>query len=214
MEPVSLDTLKYVAKTTLKVAVTVLAFLFILTKCGGCDNNIIVPKPDNSQYFAKMKSDSLKIVKLEEKQKQDSLKTIASKQSEDSIKAVADKYTKLYKNSSKKVRELLAMGICDTVEITVALNNCDSTIKSKDNLLAQKDSTNKSINEELSTVKEELGISKGMVVTAKTIIKNQAEDYKALEKTSKKALRKQKAKTIGVIILASIVEVLTIFGLK
>ena len=34
-----------------------------------------------------------------------------------------------------------------------------------------------------------------MVVTAKTIIKNQAEDYKTLEKESKKALRKQKVKT-------------------
>jgi hypothetical protein len=94
------------------------------------------------------------------------------------------------------------------------MNDCDSTIKSKNNLLAQKDSTNKSVNEELSTVKEELVISKGMVVTAQTIIKNQAEDYKTLEKESKKALRKQKIKTIGAIIVASITEVLTIFALK
>lgn len=214
MEPISISTLKYISVTTLKVFVLVLAFLFVLTKCGGCDNNIIAPKHDNSQYFAKIKSDSLKIAKLEEKQKEDSLKTIASKQPEDSIKIVADKYTKLYKNSSKKVRELLAMGICDTVEITIALNNCDSTIKSKDELLAQKDTTYNRVNEELNTVKEQLSITKGMVVTAKTIIKNQSEDYKTLEKTSKKELRKQKIKTIGVIIVSALAEALTIFALK
>jgi hypothetical protein len=145
---------------------------------------------------------------------QDSLNTIASKRSEDSIKVIADKNEKLYRSSSKRVRELLARGICDTILIKIAMNDCDSTIKSKNNLLAQKDSTNKSVNEELSTVKEELVISKGMVVTAQTIIKNQAEDYKTLEKESKKALRKQKIKTIGAIIVASITEVLTIFALK
>jgi hypothetical protein len=214
MEPISLDTIKYILSVTLKVIVVTLAFLFILTKCGGCDSKIVVPKHDNSALFAKMKSDSIKIIKLEEEQKQDSLKTIASKQSEDSIKVVADKYTKLYKNSSKRVRDLLARGICDTVEITIALNNCDSTIESKDRLLAQKDSTYESINEELINVKEQNGILKSEVKTAKTIISNQAEDYKTLEKTSKKELRKQKIKTIGVIVVSALVEALTIFALK
>jgi hypothetical protein len=53
-----------------------------------------------------------------------------------------------------------------------------------------------------------------MVASARIILKNQAEDYKILEKKSKKALRKQKIKTIGAIIVASITEVLTIFALR
>lgn len=179
-----------------------------------CGDKIEVAKSDNSIYFAKMKSDSIKIIRLMQERHEDSLKTVASKHAEDSLKVIADKNEKLYRSSSKIVRELLARGICDTVLIEVAMNDCDSTIKSKDALLAQKDSTNKSVNEELSTVKEELGVSKGMVVTAQTIIKNQEEDYKNLEKESKKDLRKQEAKTIGAIILASIIEGLTIFGLK
>lgn len=205
---------KHFAGLILKGIVITLACLFVFRYCGGCDNKIEVAKTDNSQYFAKMKSDSITIVSLMQERYDDSLKTLASKRSEDSIKVIADKNERLYRNSSKRVRELLARGICDTVLIEVAMNDCDSTIKSKDALLAQKDSTNKSVNEELSTVKEELGVSKGMVVTAQTIIKNQADDYKALEKESKKALRKQKIKTIGVIILATLTEALTIFALK
>lgn len=205
---------KYWSGLILKGIVILLALAFIFTRFGGCDNKIEVAKTDNSQYFAKMKSDSMTIVNLMQERYEDSLKTLASKRAEDSIKVVADKNEKLYRSSAKRVRELIALGICDTVVIKVALNDCDSTIKSKDVLLAQKDSTYESVNNELSTVKEELSISKGMVESAKTIIKNQDTDYKALEKESKKALRKQKVKTIGVIILASIVEALTIFGLR
>lgn len=197
-----------------KGIVILLALAFIFTRLGGCDNNITVEKHDNSQYFAKMKSDSLIIVSLMEKQYQDSLKTVASKRSEDSLKVIADNNEKLYRNSSKKVRELLARGICDTLLVVETINACDSVIKSKDALISQKDSTYNRVQEELSTVKEELVVSKSTVVTAQTIIKNQAEDYKNLEKDSKKALRKQKVKTIGAIILASIVEGLTIFALK
>jgi predicted RND superfamily exporter protein len=197
-----------------KGIIILLALTFIFTRFGGCDNKIEVAKTDNSQYFAKMKSDSMTIINLMQERYEDSLKTLASKRAEDSIKVVADKNEKLYRSSSKRVRELLARGICDTTLIQVAFNDCDSTIKSKDNLLAQKDSTNKSINEELGTVKEELGISKSMVATAQTIIKNQAEDYKVLEKDSKKALRKQKVKTVGVIILATLTQFLTIFALR
>ena len=98
--------------------------------------------------------------------------------------------------------------------VVETINACDSLIKSKDALISQKDSTYNRVQEELSTVKEELVVSKSMVVTAQTIIKNQADDYKTLEKESKKALRKQKVKTVGVIILATITEVLTIFALK
>ena len=197
-----------------KGIVVLLALAFIFSKFGGCDNKIIEDKHDNNQYFAKMKSDSMTIVNLMQERYEDSLKTLASKRAEDSIKVVADKNEKLYRSSAKRVRELIALGICDTVVIKVALNDCDSTIKSKDALIAQKDSTNKSVNNELSKAKEELSVSKGMVESAKTIIKNQDTDYKALEKESKKALRKQKFKTIGAIIVASITEVLTIFVLK
>jgi len=207
------STAKHIGELILKGIVILFAILFIF-RWFGCGEEVIVPKTDNSQYFAKMKSDSMIIVSLMEKQYQDSLNTLASKRSEDSIKVIADKKEKLYRNSSKRVRELLARGICDTVLINVAFNDCDSTIKSKDALLAQKDSTNKSVNEELSTVKEELGISKGMVATAQTIIKNQDDDHKALEKESKKQLRKQKFKTIITIIGGVVVEALTIFALK
>jgi len=197
-----------------KGVVILLAIAFIFSKFGGCDNKIIEDKHDNSQYFAKMKSDSMTIIRLMQERYDDSLKVLVSKRSEDSLKVIADKNEKLYRNSAKKVRELIALGICDTVVVKVALNDCDSTIKSKDKLLAQKDSTYNRVQEEMATVKEELGISKSMVATAQTIIKNQAEDYKTLEKDSKKALRKQKVKTVGVIILATITEVLTIFALK
>lgn len=206
--------LKYYSKLVLKVVVISLALAFIFSKFGGCDNNITVEKHNNSQYFKKMKSDSLIIVSLMEKQYQDSLKIVASKRSEDSLRVIADRNERLYRNSSKKVRELLKLGILDTVLVAETINSCDSTIKSKDALISQKDSTYKSISEELNTVKEELGVSKSMVVTAQTIIKNQAEDYKTLEKDSKKALKKQKVKTVGAIILATITEALTIFALK
>lgn len=198
----------------IKGIVILLALAFIFTRFGGCDNNIVVEKHDNSKYFAKMKSDSLLIIGLMEKQYQDSLNTLASKRSEDSIKVIADRNEKLYRGSAKKVRELISRGICDTVLVEVALNDCDSTIKSKDSLIAQKDSTYNRVQEELSTVKEELSVSKGMVVTAQTTIKNQAEDYKTLEKESKKALRKQKAKTILSNVFWGLAEALTIFGLK
>lgn len=206
--------IKHWSGIVLKGIIILLALAFIFTRFGGCDNNITVEKHDNSQYFKKMKSDSLIIVSLMEKKYQDSLKTVASKLSEDSLKVVADKNYILYRNSSKKVRELLSKGIYDTVLVVETINACDSVIKSKDDLIAQKDSTYNRVQEELSTVKEELGVSKSMVVTAQTIIKNQADDYKTLEKESKKALRKQKVKTVGVIILATITEVLTIFALK
>lgn len=206
--------LKYYSKLVLKVVVILLALAFIFSKFGGCDNNITVEKHDNSQYLSKMKSDSLIIVSLMEKQYQDSIKTLISKRSEDSIKVIADRNEKLYKSLSKKVKALFTKGICDTVLVIETIDACDSVIKSKDVLISQKDSTYNRVQEELSTVKEELGISKSTVVTAQTIIKNQAEDYKNLEKDSKKALRKQKVKTIGAIILASIVEGLTIFALK
>lgn len=205
---------KYWSGLILKGIVILLALAFIFSKFGGCDNKIIEDKHDNSQYFAKMKSDSMTIVNLMQERYEDSLKTLASKRSEDSLKVLADKNERLYRGSAKKVRELIALGICDTVVVKVALNDCDSTIKSKDKLMAQKDSTYNKAQEEMADVKQELGISKSMVVTAQTIIKNQADDYNALEKDSKKALRKQKVKTFGAIFLATLTEVLTIFALK
>jgi len=206
--------IKHVLTTLGKGIVILLAVLFMIRWLGCGNDHVEVETYDNSQLLAKMKSDSMTIVNLMQEQYEDSLKTLASKRSEDSIKVIADRNEKLYKGSAKRVRELIALGICDTVIIKVALNDCDSTIASKNKLIAQKDSTYDRVNEELSTVKEELGISKGMVSTAQTIIKNQVSDYKALEKDSKKALKKQKAKTIVTIILASIVEGLTIFSLR
>jgi hypothetical protein len=210
----NLTVIKYSLITGAKFITLLLALLFVVTKCGGCDSHIVTPKTDNTNLFAKMKSDSIAIVGLMESRYRDSLKTIASKHSEDSIKKVSDNYAKLYRGSAKKVRELIALGICDTVEIKVALNDCDSTIKSKDVLIAQKDSTCKSINKQLVTAKQELIVTKEIIDISKIVIKNKDDDYKALEDSSKKELRKQKAKTIGAIIIASITEVLTILALK
>jgi hypothetical protein len=206
--------IKHSLITIAKGIVILLAVLFVIRWFGCSNDEVEVKTYDNSQYFAKMKSDSMTIVNLMQERYEDSLKTLASKRSEDSIKVIADKNEKLYKGFAKRVRELIALGICDTVVVKVALNDCDSTITSKNKLIAQKDSTYEKVNKELTTVKEELSINKEMVTTAKTIIKNQEDDYKALGKDSKKALRKEKAKTIGAIILASVVEVLTIFSLK
>ncbi len=209
-----ITTIKYWIITGCKFVIVLLAFLFVLTKCGGCDNKIEVAKTDNTQYFAKMKSDSLLIIGFMEKQYQDSLKVMASKRSEDSIKVVADKNEKLYRGSAKKVRELIALGICDTVVVKVALNDCDSTIKSKNSLIAQKDSTNQKLTNENTTLKQTVVVQKDMVDASRTIIANQDKDYKELEKESKKALRRQKFKTIVAIIGGVVVEALTIFALK
>jgi predicted RND superfamily exporter protein len=206
--------IKHWSGIVLKGIIILLALAFIFTRFGGCHNSITVEKHDNSQYFKKMKSDSLIIVSLMEKKYQDSLKTVASKRSEDSIKVIADRNEKLYKSLSKKIKALFIKGICDTVLVIETIDACDSVIKSKDALISQKDSTYNRVQEELSTVKEELGVSKSMVVTAQTIIKNQAEDYKTLEKDSKKALRKQKVKTFLSNAFWGLAEALTIFALK
>ena len=203
--------LKYNLELIIAVTGIIAVSLFIFNKCSDKQTVDII---DNAKYFDKLKSDSLLIVELTNKRHQDSINVLHSKIKEDSLRVISDKYHSLYNNSSKKVRELLKLGICDTVLIEVVMNDCDSTIKSKDKLLAQKDSTNTKLGIELNTTKEELNVSKGMVVAAKTIIANQETNYKTLEESSKKEMKKQKRKTIGAIIIASVTEVLTIFALK
>lgn len=205
---------KYWSSIAVKGIVITLACLFVFRYCGGCDNHIVAPKTDNSHLFAKMKSDSLIIVSLMEKSYQDSLKVHASKLKEDSLIEIKDKFEVLYRKSSKVVREEMSEGILDTNSVKVALNDCDSLNISNQKVISQKDSTNNALSAELETVKEEKVVLTSENETARIIINNLMNDNKSLEKESKKALRRQKIKTIGVIILATLTEALTIFALK
>jgi len=197
-----------------KGIVMLLALAFIFTRFGGCDNNITVEKHDNSIYFAKMKADSIKSLANDIKIKVLEAKLAIKERTEDSLVTLAYNTQKKADKSAKTVRDLIKKGVCDTVEVLIALNDCDSVKQADNRVLASKDSTNQVLREENTTLKEDNVLQKGMVDAARIILKNQAEDYKTLEKESKKALRKQKIKTIGAIIVASITEVLTIFALK
>lgn len=205
---------KYSLITIGKVIIVILAVLFIISKFGRCDNKIQVAKIDNSQYFAKMKADSIKSIANNNKILALEAKLVVKERLEDSLVTLANNTQKKADKSAKTVRDLIKKGVCDTAKVLIALNDCDSVKQADNRALVSKDSTNQVLREENKVLKEDNALQKGMVSTAQTIIKNQAEDYKVLEKDSKKALRKQKFKTVGVIILATITEVLTIFALK
>lgn len=208
------STAKHIAGFVLKSIVILLALAFIFTRFGGCDNKIQVAKTDNSQYFAKMKADSIKSLANDIKIKSLEAKLKVYERRDDSLVTLAYNTQKKADKSAKTVRDLIKKGVCDTVEVLIALNDCDSVKQADNRAMASKDSTNQVLRDENTVLKEDNQLQKGMVESARIILKNQAEDYKVLEKKSKKALRKQKAKTIGAIILASIVEGLTILGLK
>ena len=200
--------------TICKGIVILLALAFIFTRFGGCDNKIQIAKTDNSIYFAKMKADSIKSLANDIKIKSLEAKLAVKERSEDSLVTLAYNTQKIADKSAKKVRDLIKKGVCDTVEVLIALNDCDSVKQADNRAMASKDSTNNVLKEENSILKEDNILQKGMVSAARIILKNQSDDYKSLEKESKKALRKQKIKTIGVIILATLTEALTIFALK
>ncbi len=208
------STVKYVSGLILKWIVITLACLFLFRYCGGCDNHIIAPKTDNSIYFAKMKADSIKSLANDIKIKSLEVKLAIKERSEDSLVKLAYVTQKKANKSANTVRDLIKKGVCDTVEVLIALNDCDSVKQADNRVMASKDSTNQVLRDENKVLKEDNDLQKGIVTAARIILKNQADDYKSLEKESKKVLRRQKAKTIGVIILASIVEGLTIFGLR
>lgn len=196
-----------------KGLIILFALLFIF-RLFGCGEEVIVSKTDNSQYFAKMKSDSIKSLANDIKIKSLEAKLAIKERSEDSLVKLAYNTQKKADRSAKTVRDLIKKGVCDTVEVLIALNDCDSVKQADNRAMASKDSTNQVLRDENKVLKEDNDLQKGMVTAARIILKNQADDYKALEKSSKKALRKQKIKTIGVIILATLTEALTIFALK
>lgn len=203
MEPISLDTIKYITLSALKLVVIILAFLFVLTKCAGCDDKPIIVTQDNTSLFAKIKADSLKSLEME-------LELTLSEAKIDSLEQTKSKVEIKWYKSSKDAKIQLGLSKCDTTTIRVvfrALNDCDSLSNINNKLLEQKDSI-------IIILKKDLIINRGMVISAREIINNQAEDYIKLEKSSKKELRKQKIKTIGIIIGATLTEVLTIFALK
>lgn len=197
---IDLTKIKLWSKRVLYAIVLILALLFVLTKCGGCDNKIEVVKTDNTALFAKIKSDSLELLKLNDK-------LVTSEAKTDSLMNAKGKAATSYSNSSKGVRDDIKKGKCDTVKVNIALNDCDSLNKVNDRIISQKDSTETTLKEANKLLTEDNA-------TLKIVVKNLSGDYKALEKTSKKALRKQKFKTVVAIIGGVIVEVLTIFALK
>jgi len=207
------STAKHIAGLVLKGIVILFAVLFIF-RWLGCGEKVIVPKTDNSQYFAKMKADSIKSLANDIKIKSLEAKLAIKERSEDSLVKLAYNTQKKADKSAKTVRDLIKKGVCDTVEVLIALNDCDSVKQADNRALASKDSTNQVLRDENTVLKEDNVLQKGMVESARIILKNQADDYKALEKESKKQLRKQKFKTIITIIGGVVVEALTIFTLK
>lgn len=197
-----------------KGIVILLALAFIFTRFGGCDNKIEVAKTDNTIYFAKMKADSIKSLANDIKIKSLEAKLAIKERAEDSLVTLAYNAQKKADKSAKTVRYLIKKGVCDTVEVLIALNDCDSVKQADNRALVSKDSTNQALRDENIVLKEDNVLQKGMVESARIILKNQAEDYKTLEKESKKALRKQKAKTILANVFWGLVEGLTIFALK
>jgi len=192
--------IKYSLITIAKVLVILLAILFVLTKCGGCGDKIQISETDNSHLLAKIKIDSLKLVVLETKLHNSEFKN-------DSLTVVKEKVKLVYLKSSKGVRNEIKQGNCDTVKVLIALNDCDSLIKSDSTLLAVKDTT-------IKILKQTIDVQKDVIDINNEIIVNKDKDYTELEKSSKKALRKQQFKTVIAIVGAIIIEALTIFALN
>lgn len=184
------STLKYATLTIFKGIIITLAFLFILTKCGGYDNKII---DTNKTLFAKIKNDSLILTILAKD-------LTTSERINDSLTLVKSKAEIVYIKSSSTVRTEIKQGICDTVKVLVALNNCDSVIAYSNLLIAQKDTT-------INILKSTVATQNDMMTISRNIINNQ-------DKSFRKSIRKQKVKTVMVIIGATILEGLTIFALR
>ena len=184
-----------------KALIVALAFLFILTKCGGCDNKIkFADNHVNDSLNSLINFSSIKVKQLE------SYLTLEKAKS-DSLTAVKNKVEIRYRVASKSVRGSVKEGSCDTMEVLIALNACDSVIYSNNTLLSTKDSI-------INIQDRIIGEQASMVNASRTIINNQRDEIIENEKIAKKALRRQKFKTIGVITVAAIGQVLTIFALK
>lgn len=184
-----------------KALIVALAFLFILTKCGGCDNKIKFA--DNHVNDSLNKLINLSAIKVKQLESYLTLEKAKS----DSLTAVKGKVEIRYAKSSKSVREDIKEGFCDTSKVLIALNDCDSLVKENNSLLSTKDSI-------INIQDRIIGEQASMVDASRTIINNQRDEIIENEKIAKKALRRQKFKTIGVITVAAIGQVLTILALK
>jgi len=209
-----MEIVKIWSKRILIGIVLVAAFIFIFTRFSGCDNKITVDKNDYYHLYKKMREDSIKSLLNDKKYSALEVKLKTYERRDDSLVALAINIQKKADKSAKTVRELIKKGVCDTVEVLIALNDCDSVKKADNRAMASKDSTNQVLRDENEVLKEDNVLQKGMVASARIILKNQADDYKELEKQSKKQLRRQKFKTVVVIIGGVVIEALTIFALK
>lgn len=184
-----------------KALIVALAFLFILTKCGGCDNKIkFADNHVNDSLNSLINFSAIKIKQLE------SYLTLEKAKS-DSLTVVKNKVEIRYKVASKSVRSSVKEGVCDTVEVLIALNACDSVIYSNNTLLSTKDSI-------INIQDRIIGEQASMVNASRTIINNQRDEIIENEKIAKKALRKQKRITKLVIIADAIKDLFLVFVLK
>jgi hypothetical protein len=197
-----------------KAIILILALICIVQNCSGDKVEVDTKMTDTSVYFAKMKADSIKYLALEKKYAEKELEVIASKHREDSLKKVSDKNYKSYVAAKNGVKDDFGRGICDTVKIKEAFNQCDTVISGKDREIAQKDTTINKLEDEKKIWSDQKEALKGEVEAARTIIKVQADDNKALQKEIKHTKRKHKIKTVLATIGVALENALLIFALK
>lgn len=183
-----------------KGLVLLLAFLFILTKCASCGNEVVVKKSNNDSLFSRMKADSLKILELQSKLLLSEVKNKAL----DSAKLIIENK---YQIASKKLRNKIKIGICDTFEVVKVLNECDSVIDANHEVISQRDSS-------IAILKEITKEQADEIAAARQVIKNKDSDIENLEKALKKTKRRNKIKTALIIIGDVAKDVLLIFALK
>lgn len=196
------------------ILIVILAALLWFSNCSGEKETVEYKKGNYDSLLVKIKSDSIQLIILKEKSIQDSLKTAASEHKTDSIEKVKDKFVYLYNKTQKVVLTQLSVGICDTNLIKETFHYCDSTITSAKNESSQKDTTIASLKSEVGGLKEQLKVSNGMVEASRIILKGQSTDLKALEKEIIDVKKKNKRRTVGIIILDVLKDIGLIFALK
>lgn len=177
-----------------------IVFVFILSKCTSCGNNIEVKKSDNDSLYAVIRASQAEILILKRKDSVSVHKT-------DSLdKQLAD-LTAKFNKGSKKVRGDISKGRIDTVEIITVLNQCDSVIESGKATIAQRDTT-------INILRDNIKEQEGMVDASREIIKNKDQDIENLEEALKKTKRRNKIKTALIIIGDVIKDGLLIFVMR
>lgn len=188
-------TTKHLLILLFKILICSLAFLFILSKCSGCDHKTLqLSNNDSLNNVINMYKTTL--FSLDNK-------LIASNKKNDSLTLLKKKVEVKYIQSSKDVRISIANGICDTIKIIETINDCDSIISLDNKIIATKDTI---INYQTGYI----NVQKSIIAAKDEIISNKDNDIKLL----KKEVKTQRRKTIAVIIGSALTLAATIFVLK